>query len=306
MSRALLICGATGKQGGAVISHLVREKSDFEILAVTRDASSAPAQRLLKMSPRIKLVQGNLADPTRLFKTAKHLAKAPIWGVFSVQTPNGTNQGNGGELGQGKAMIDASIKAGVKFFLYTSVDRHGDDSPDNPTDVPHFVHKHKIEQHLAARTSDTDMEWAVLRPVAFMENLETGFPGRLFVTWWQMALGNRPLQLVATSDIGFFGARAFLHPEEFSGRGASLAGDEVTYEQMQAAFEKVVGRRAAGSYRIWAWIFMKMVKDVGHLFRWLHDVGHAADVQELRRRHPGLKSFETWLRTESEFKKHAK
>lgn len=68
-----------------MISHLVRSRADFQILAVTRDASSAPAQRLVKMSPRITLVQGNLADPARLFKTAKDLARAPIWGVFSVQ-----------------------------------------------------------------------------------------------------------------------------------------------------------------------------------------------------------------------------
>lgn len=85
MTRAILVCGATGKQGGAVINHLVEQNADFEILAVTRDATSGSAQRLLKKSSKIRLIQGNLADPTALFKTAQEVASSPIWGVFSVQ-----------------------------------------------------------------------------------------------------------------------------------------------------------------------------------------------------------------------------
>lgn len=85
MSRAVLITGATGKQGGAVIKALLKANADFEILALTRDAQSASAQRLLKQSPKIKLVTGNLDATENIFSKAKEATKAPIWGVFSVQ-----------------------------------------------------------------------------------------------------------------------------------------------------------------------------------------------------------------------------
>lgn len=85
MSRTVLICGATGKQGGAVLNNLIKEKANFNILAVTRNATSPSAQRLLQKSSNIKLVQGDLADPAAIFKTARGLAQQPIWGVFSVQ-----------------------------------------------------------------------------------------------------------------------------------------------------------------------------------------------------------------------------
>jgi nucleoside-diphosphate-sugar epimerase len=85
MSRAVLICGATGKQGGAVLNRLVKQNADFKILAVTRNANSPSAQRLLSKSPKVKLVQGDLADPAALFKTARSVTDKPIWGVFSVQ-----------------------------------------------------------------------------------------------------------------------------------------------------------------------------------------------------------------------------
>ena len=56
MSRTILVTGATGKQGGAVVNALLAANADFQILALTRDAQSASAQRLAKKSPNIKLV----------------------------------------------------------------------------------------------------------------------------------------------------------------------------------------------------------------------------------------------------------
>lgn len=86
MSKALFITGATGKQGGAVIRSLLKRGSpDFEILALTRDANSSSAQRLLGLSPKIKLVTGNLDQSDEALQKAKEVTKLPIWGVFSVQ-----------------------------------------------------------------------------------------------------------------------------------------------------------------------------------------------------------------------------
>ena len=85
MSRALLVTGATGKQGGAVVKALLGAKADFQILAVTRDPSSQSAQRLANKSPTIKLVAGNLDDCDAIFKAAKAVSSEPIWGVYSVQ-----------------------------------------------------------------------------------------------------------------------------------------------------------------------------------------------------------------------------
>ena len=61
MSQVILVTGATGKQGGAVVNALLSQKTcTFTILAVTRDASSSSAKRLASKFPSIKLVQGNL------------------------------------------------------------------------------------------------------------------------------------------------------------------------------------------------------------------------------------------------------
>jgi uncharacterized protein YbjT (DUF2867 family) len=84
-SRALLITGATGKQGGSVVNALLKANAPFEILALTRNAQSASAQRLLQKSPKIKLVTGDFSNINNIFQQAQAATNAPIWGVFSVQ-----------------------------------------------------------------------------------------------------------------------------------------------------------------------------------------------------------------------------
>jgi uncharacterized protein YbjT (DUF2867 family) len=85
MSRPILITGATGKQGGSVINALLHKDADFQILAVTRDASSSGARKLKAKSSKIQLVEGNLDRPEEIFANAAKLISQPIWGVFSVQ-----------------------------------------------------------------------------------------------------------------------------------------------------------------------------------------------------------------------------
>ncbi|KAH6695034.1 nucleoside-diphosphate-sugar epimerase family protein [Plectosphaerella plurivora] len=303
MSRTVLICGATGKQGGAVISTLLAEDANINILAVTRNAASASAQRLAQKSERIQLVQGDLADPVALLSAATTLAGGPVWGVFSVQVAVGFGQGGGGELGQGKALVDAALAAGVEFFVYTSVDRHGDRSPSNPTDVPHFIHKHQIEQHLIAQTKGTKMDWTILRPVAFLDNFSDDFGGRMIASAWRKVVQQKPLQLVAVSDIGVFAAKAFMRPEEWKGKAISLAGADLTIDDFETIFKTTTGRELPYANGILTSIILWLVKDLGYMFRWFYEEGYAADIAALKKIHPGLKDAKTWLETESDFRK---
>ncbi|KAJ5601390.1 NAD(P)-binding protein [Penicillium lagena] len=294
----ILVTGATGKQGGAVIRNLLDRKGSFQILAVTRDIQSPSARKLSQSSSDIKLIEGNLNDPKEIFENAKEQACTPIWGVFSVQAvdPRGDK-----EKFQGIALIDESIRQGVQFFVYSSVDRGGDASIRNPTRVPHFGHKHEIEKHLIEKSKHSGMNWTILRPVAFFENLTPDFLGKVFATAWQMSLKGKPLQLVATSDIGFFAAEVFMHPQESKQRTFSLAGDELTFEQMAQVFEQKTGKKVPTTFKLPTWLIMAAVKDLGLMFKWFHDEGYKANISELRKINPELKGFGSWLENESQF-----
>jgi uncharacterized protein YbjT (DUF2867 family) len=217
-------------------------------------------------------------------------------------TRKAAKPGSDQELQQGIALVNESITQGVKFFVYSSVDRGGERSINNPTKVPHFIYKHQIEKHLIEKAAGGNgMQWTILRPTAFMENLSADFFGKVFATAWGMGLKGKKLQIVATSDIGFFAARAFMDPEEFRGKFLSLAGDELTYEEMATVFRQKIGRDVPTTFRFPVWLMMKAVKELGVMFQWFYDEGYGADVAALRKMHPGLKDFGTWLQTESGF-----
>ncbi|KAF3125871.1 hypothetical protein TWF594_001275 [Orbilia oligospora] len=280
MSKAILITGATGKQGGAVIRSLLKANANVEILALTRDAKSPSAQKLFRLSPKIKLVVGDLDQPENIFQKVKEVTKLPVWGVFSVQAAIG----NKSEEKQGKDLITAAINNNVKHFIYSSVDRGGAASDSSPTNVPHFIAKHNIERFLFEKGTEHDMGWMVL---------------------WDLALRKeKKLQLIATTDIGFFAAEAFLKPDEYKGQKISLAGDELTYDEFKSIFEQKTGEKLPTTFKLIGSALNYMVKDFGYMFKWFNDVGYGADIASLRKINPEIKDFATWLETESLFKKN--
>jgi uncharacterized protein YbjT (DUF2867 family) len=63
MSETVLITGATGRQGGAVINALLNVSAPFLILALTRNPGSAAAQALKARS--VELVVGDFSRSRR-------------------------------------------------------------------------------------------------------------------------------------------------------------------------------------------------------------------------------------------------
>jgi len=202
---------------------------------------------------------------------------------------------------QGKAFVDAALKNNVKHFVYSSVDRGGDTSLDSPTRIPHFISKHKIEHHLVEKAKGSGMTWTILRPVAFLENFTPDFFGKVFATCWKNTVKDKPLQLISVGDIGFFGAQAFMYPDQYQNRGVSLAGDELTYDEMAEIFKTKTGKSVPMTFGFVGKGLMAMMKDFGYMFQWFYDNGYGANISELRKVHPELKDFGTWLEKDSGF-----
>ncbi|KAH7413180.1 hypothetical protein BKA64DRAFT_347280 [Cadophora sp. MPI-SDFR-AT-0126] len=296
MAKTFLVTGATGKQGSAVIDALLAASQDAKILALTRNIQSQSANALLLKGPdQIKLLEGDLKDCAAIFTKAA----CTIHGVFCVSIPEvGFRADSQGEETRGKALVDAALANNVEHFVYTSVDRHGSDSDSNVTDVPHFISKVNIEKHLIGKAKGSQMSWTILRPTAFMDNIIPGFAGKIFPTAWRVGLSPKTkLQLVSTKDIGHFGAKALLSPEEFAGRGISLAGDDLTFEEANGVFLKNVGHEIPQTYGFIGWFLLWAIKDVNLMFKFFEDIGYNADIAALRQEHHGLLSLEAWLKT---------
>src|ERR1700737_3260600 len=106
----VLVTGATGRQGGAVVRHLLPK--GWRLRALTRNPSSHAAQELARNG--VEVVQGDLDDPSSLDRALRG-----VYGVYSVQ--DFWTVGAKREVQQGKNLADVAKKAGVQHFVYSSV-----------------------------------------------------------------------------------------------------------------------------------------------------------------------------------------
>lgn len=288
----ILVSGATGKQGGATVRALakVNELSEtgprFQILAVTRNPDSAAAKKLADL-PHVQLVKGDLNDPAALFKAAG----PDIHGVFSVQVAIGQGATVVTEERQGKALADEAQKAGVKHFVYTSVDRG---NIQGTTGVPHFDSKLHVENHI--RDLKT-LPWTFLRPVAFMDVFFDP-NAAIFATLLKNKI--RPhvkLQTIDSTDIGHFAALAFSQPDEWIGKELSLAGDDLTFTEMAALYENEMGYPLKVSFALLGTVVNFLVKELRLMFAFFDEHGFSVDIATCKAIHPGLHNFSAFLQS---------
>ncbi len=111
------------------------------------------------------------------------------------------------------------------------------------------------------------------------------------------------MQFISAADIGWFGAQSFIKPDEYSGKSISLAGDELNFAQANDIFKEKLGYEIPRTLSILGWAVRAMVKDMRLMFAWFKSEGFAADIPALKRTHPELMDFRTWLDKESAFKR---
>lgn len=298
-AKSIVVIGATGKQGGALIDALLQSASPISIIAVTRSTSSGSAWALAS-KPHVTIIEGDVNNPDAIFDQA-----GSVWGVFSVQTNNDE------EEKQGKAVIDSAVLHGVKHFVQASGDRGGPvKSEEDPTNVKNFIAKYNIEKHLQKRASMSPqkMSYTILRPVTFFDNLTTDIHGKGFARMWEQMGTTKKLQMVSTKDIGWFGAQAFMYSNtpEYHNTGLTLVGDELTQPEANVVFEKVVGHpMAMVPCPVGSALKFLMKGTVGDMFRWFAEVGYGGDVEDCRKKNAEMQDFESWLRERSPFVKHS-
>jgi uncharacterized protein YbjT (DUF2867 family) len=280
--KIVLVAGATGRQGGAVIRHLLPK--GWKVRALTRNPSADAALNLERQG--VELAKGDLEDRASLERAA-----CGVCGVYSVQ--DFWSIGAKREVEQGKNLADAAKKAGVGHFVYSSVggaERH--------SGIDHWESKWQIENHIRG----LGLPATILRPAAFMENyyidqVEIGIlKGKLM----DPIRPDKPYQTIAADDIGAFAALAFQRPNDFIGLALEIAGSELTNPQAAQVFSRVLGKPVKFKKLPMLAVRLFLGKEFYQMFRWFNEAGFQADIAGLRRLYPEvhLQTLEEWLHNE--------
>jgi uncharacterized protein YbjT (DUF2867 family) len=280
-NRTVLITGATGHQGGATLRHLAGQPG-FTTRAMTRKPESAAAKALAAFGAEV--VAGDLDDAASLERVL-----TGAWGVFAVQ--NTSEAGVDKEEAQGKRLAKLARDKGVQQFVYTSVG-----SAHKNTGIPHFENKFRVEQTVKALGFPS---YTILRPVFFMENLVSPRSLNDDKLVGTLKPGTR-LQMIASDDIGKFGARAFLAADRMKGVEVDIAGDAVSMPEAAAAISGLVGKKL--TYQpIPIGVVRQNSEDVALMLEWFDAVGFSADIPSLESQY-GIRplTLKEWIRTQGQ------
>lgn len=279
-NKIFLITGATGKQGGATARHLIN--AGVKVRALTRKPESKSAMALRKLG--IEVVKGNLND-----KASLDIVLKDVFGVFAVT--NFWEPGTGKkEVMLCKNLADIAKKHQVQHFVLASIAR----CDDNPN-LAHFITKYECEQYIR----NIGLTYTFLRAVYFMDNLLPGEQGASF--HWAILpeiLGDKTtLQMIATSDIGWFAANAFLNLEQHRNRIFDIAGDEVTYLQALQAYKNAYKSNPSKS-NFMKFLLMRLMPEVKKMMNWYREPRFKADLKHLKSIHPQLLTLEEFFEQE--------
>lgn len=258
----ILVVGATGQQGGAVVRHLLAREDDFHVHGLSRDVSSEKAEKLTERG--VTMLEADLSDKSSLGRVVEGMD-----GVFCVT--DFWHHGYDAQVEQGKNMAEAAAEAGVEHFVFSGVGDH-----DKDTGIPHFDSAWEIDQHI----QQLDLPNTVVMPVFFFQNFE-GMTDMILDGTLAMGLEEGvELQMIDVDDIGRAVTVIFSNPDDFIGTRHNLAGDEKNLERMARTFSDVVDTEVEAVHLPLDQVEAQMGEEFAVMFEWFNEHGYTTDLDE--------------------------
>ena len=298
-----LVAGGTGRQGGAVVNALLADRVSpvlpEHIYVITRDVTGPTALRLATQG--VNLVSGTLGQPDLIFQHLRNQgAQFSTMAAFLAQAHGPT------ELSDARLFIDAAVKSGLQYLVYSSVDRGGKELSDrDPSYCKTFSDKFHVEKHMIAAAPESQAsveghkgtDYTILRPTWFADNALWGFPGRLCMTGWREIMKGKRMQVVVTKDIGRWAAEALLRPDGAGLRNTavSIASDDLTFEEVDRIFREETGQPVGVIYGWLARWMIWAITDLRTMFAFINERDYGADLEWLAKTVKPT-TFRQWVR----------
>lgn len=275
----IVVFGATGQQGGAVVDGLLARGARVRALVRTPDSDRSQA-----LAARgVELTAFRIDDP------AAQVAALKGADAFSFMTPDSSSPEEiEDEVRLGAGLVDAAVAAGVPNVVFNSVS-----GAERDSGVAHFASKGRVEEYL----KQSGLRATVIRPTAFMESF-SHVP--LTVEDGELVL-NMPLpdgvglKMVALRDIGRVAAAILLGPADLPGGAIEVVADQLTGSQIAAAF----GAHAGLPARYEA-LPLSVVSDAEDraMFRWFAQAAaYPSDFAAVKAIEPAVWDLPEWIRS---------
>lgn len=272
------MCGATGRQGGAVTAGLIER--GWQVRALTR-RPDGPAAKVLAERGAV-VIGADMDDPASL-----EAAFDGAQGVYSVQ--NGLTSGFDREVVQGRNVADAAKATGIAHVVYGSAG-----TGETGTGVQSWDSKLAVEAHMAS----LGLPVTILRPMAFMELMtDKGYYPAVgtWRIWPKLAGDSRPVPWVSVADLGAIAATAFTRPDDFIGIDMAVVSDVRSLAECRTIYREVMGRDPR-TFPMPVWLFDRFTRgDITAIWRWSRTGTTDADTTATRAIVPDALTVRDWL-----------
>ncbi len=212
------VFGGTGNTGGQVVAALKAKGADFT--CIVRDPGAAKA----KLGDDVKVVQGDLSDPSSLDGALEGIDTLYLLCGHSPKLAEFELNG-----------LEAAKRAGVSYIVESSGSEKGI-TPDSPSQIMQM--HYQVENEVR----DSGINWAISRPNFFMSNLmgmaePVAKMGKLISA---LPL-DTVISMIHPADIGESVAE-LLTNQERAGREYFLAGPAITMGDVVKSISDAVGK----------------------------------------------------------------
>jgi len=222
--RRIVVCGATGMQGGGVVRNLLQSEQ-FQVVGLSRDPDSEKSRALSQRG--VEVVRADLDDQASLERAFE--GADGVFGVTQPFTPDYKKCDPAIEIAQGRFIADACVVTGVAHLVFSSV--FVARGKDEMLSMDHVASKFAVENDIASKNIPT----TILRPVAFMDMIGTMdfMPVKDNSTAGMVGKHIR-MPFVHTDDIGAIARIAFEDPQKYIGEEIGLVSDFFTGAELAA------------------------------------------------------------------------
>lgn len=280
---SLLVTGATGMQGGAVVR--AAQRAGIDVTALVRNPDTAPARALA--AEGIGLVVGDLEDTASLLAACAGRST-----VFSVQLP--PTHDPDAERRQGANLAGAAAKAGVRHLVHTSVSGTGWQADHAHIDPGPTANYWQSKEDVEALVRAAGPAYTIVKPAFFLENFVNPKARGMFplLPRGELLVATAPdtrLAVIGAEEFGSIVVTIVGAAERFTGAEIELGSDAVTFSTMAEIISAVTGRRITATHRAAAEVDRRLGKaswsptqvwldEVGYPARPEHAAAHGLDV----------------------------
>lgn len=216
----ILVTGATGQLGTAVVHNLLKKTSADQIAALVRDESKASALKEQGVDIRV----GNYDDTASLDKAMQDIEK--------VLLIAGTDEEK--RVQQHQNVVDAAKRAGVQCIVYTSRTLKDRNTLVNQLMVGHFQTEDYVKE--------SGLNYIIFRNVLYMDSIPAYVGEGFYDTGIHLPVGPGRVPFALRSEMGEAIANALLE-SDCDNRTYKLTGSEpYSFDDVAAALTNLSGK----------------------------------------------------------------